>query len=89
MAGTMLQMLESQASSNSHFLWTGDESWMLSEGHYETMLTALGEEVNGYNWLTHCYRKTKVTASFNSAREYFLNFLPRSRSMNTNYFVEK
>jgi hypothetical protein len=36
MAESMLQTLESHATSNVHFPWTGDESWIFYGYHYET-----------------------------------------------------
>jgi hypothetical protein len=87
MARSMLEMLESHAASNFHFMWSGDESWMFYEYHYETMWAASCEEVNELERPTHDHRKTSVTAFLNGTRYYFLNILPRGRSINTNYFA--
>jgi hypothetical protein len=62
---------------------------MLSERHYETMRAASWEEVDKLEWPTHFHRKTMIAAFFNGRWEYFLNILPRSRSMDTKSSAEE
>jgi hypothetical protein len=77
MAGSMLQMLESHAASNFHFLWIDDESCLFHDYHYETMWGGTSwEEVNKLERRIHYYRKTMVTAFLNETGEYFLNTVP-------------
>jgi hypothetical protein len=83
---SMLQTLENHATAN-HFLWTGDERWLFYEHQHEIMWTAAWEEVGELARPRHCYRKTMAIAFFNCTEEYFLNVLPRSRSMGICYFA--
>jgi hypothetical protein len=83
MAGSMPQTLEGHATSNFHFLWTDDESWMFYEYYHETMLAASWEEVDRLGRPTHYHRKIMATALMNRTGEYFLNILPRSWSIDT------
>jgi hypothetical protein len=64
-AGSALQTLEKHAASNFHFLWTGDESWMLNEYDHETVWAASREEVDELGRPTHYHGKTMATAFFN------------------------
>jgi hypothetical protein len=83
----MLQTPESHAASNFHFLWTGDESCMFYEYHYETIWTASWEEVDELERPAHYHRKTMVTGFLNGIWHYFVNIMPRSRSIDTSYFA--
>jgi hypothetical protein len=88
-AESMLQMVESHAAFNFHFLWTGDESWMLYEHHHETMWVASWEEVDELERPTHYRRKTMITLFFNGTGESFLNMLLQNRSVDTITLLER
>jgi hypothetical protein len=60
-----------------------DASWIFYESHHETIWAVSWLEVNRLEWRTHHHRNTIATAFFNHSAEYFLNPLPRSRSMGT------
>jgi hypothetical protein len=51
------------------------------------MWAASWEEVDELERPTHYHRKTMVSVSVNGRGEYFLNGLPRSRSIDTSYFT--
>jgi hypothetical protein len=86
-AGSMLQTLESYAASNFHFLWPGDESWMFQKCYHRTLWAASWEEVDELERPTHYHWKRMVTVFCNGTREYSMNILPRSRSMDISSFA--
>jgi hypothetical protein len=89
MTGGMLSRLESHAASRFHFLWIGDEPWIFDE-YMSTIMNQWGPR-RGRKWMNLCGRpiitERQWQTFFNGAWEYFLNILPPSRSMDTNYFV--
>jgi hypothetical protein len=62
---------------------------MFYEYHLETVWAASWKEVDKLERPTHYHRKTMITVFFNGTGEYFLNILPRSRSVNTSHFAEE
>jgi hypothetical protein len=62
---------------------------MFSEYHHEAIWAASWEELDELEPPTHYHNETMVTALFNGPREWFLNVLPRSRSVDRKYFAEE
>jgi hypothetical protein len=62
---------------------------MFYEYHHETMWASSWEKVDELERPAHCHRKAMVTAFLNGTGQYFLNILPRSRSMDTNYLARE
>jgi hypothetical protein len=57
----MLELLVKHAVSNFHFVFTGDESWLLSAYHVRTMSTLCPENVDQTERPSHRALKTMLT----------------------------
>jgi hypothetical protein len=62
-AENMLQILASHAASNFHFLFTGDESWLLYAYHDRTMWTLCPENVDQVQRASHITKKIMQLSS--------------------------
>jgi histone-lysine N-methyltransferase SETMAR len=86
-AENMLEILATHAASNFHFLFTGDESWLLEAYHVETMWTLCPENVDQVQKASHITKKTMANVFFNETGLH-IDILPRNQKMDAEYFSE-
>jgi hypothetical protein len=77
-AKTMLQILASHAASNFHFLFSGDESWLLYAYHIRTIWTLCRKNVDQVQPPSHVAMKTMATVFFNGTGLHIIDILPQN-----------
>jgi hypothetical protein len=88
LAQSMVQALAKHEHANSHFLFTGDESWPFGAYDHRTRRVASWDDVDGIERPSHFYQKTMFMLFFNSTREYKIAILPKGQKMHSAYFIE-
>jgi hypothetical protein len=84
----MLEILAKHATSKFHFLFPGDESWLLYAYHARTMWTLCPENVDEVQRASHAAKKTMMTVFFNGDGLHLIDILPGNQKMNAEYFAE-
>jgi histone-lysine N-methyltransferase SETMAR len=87
-AKNMLEILATHAASTFHFLFTGDESWLLYADHVRTMWTLCPENADQVQGASHVTKKTMATMFFNGTRLHMIDILPQNQKMDAGYFSE-
>jgi hypothetical protein len=87
-AKDMLEILATHAASNFHFIFTGDESWLLYAYQVRTMWTLCPENVDQVQRGSHITRKTMATGFFNETGLHMIDILPQNQKMDAEYFSE-
>jgi hypothetical protein len=78
----MLEILAKHAVLNFHFLFTGDESWLLSAYHVRTMWRLCPEKVDEIERPFYPAQKTMLTLFFNGDDLHLIDILPHNRKIN-------
>jgi hypothetical protein len=87
-AKNMLEILATHAASDFHFLFPGDESWLLYPYHVRTMWTLCPENVDQVGSASPMSKKTMATVFFNGAGLHMIDILPQNQKMDAEYFPE-
>jgi hypothetical protein len=87
-AKNMLEILATHAASNFHFLFTGDEPWLLYADHVRTMRTLCLENADQVQKASHITKKTMATVFFNGTGLHMIDILPQNQKMDAEYFSE-
>jgi histone-lysine N-methyltransferase SETMAR len=87
-AKNMLEILATHAASDFHFLFTGDESWLLYAYHLRTMWTLCPENVHQVRSASHMSKKTMATVFFNGTGLHMIHILHQNQKRDAEYFSE-
>jgi hypothetical protein len=87
-AKNILEILATHAASNFHFLFTGDESWLLYAYHVRIMWTLCPENVDQVQRASHITEKTMPTVFFNRTGLHMIDILPQNQKIDAEYFSE-
>jgi histone-lysine N-methyltransferase SETMAR len=87
-AEAMLEALAEHESARFHFLYTGDESWLLYSYHERTRWVALWEDIPVVERPSQYHQKAMLCVFFNGTGQFLMDILPEGMKMDTDYFAD-
>jgi hypothetical protein len=87
-AEAMLDILAGHKSARFHFLYTGDESWLLYSDHERTRSVAWSDNAPIVERPSHSHMQTMFSVFFNGTGQFLIDILPECMEMDTDYFAE-
>jgi hypothetical protein len=87
LAQSTLQALAKHQHTNFPFLFTGDETWMVSAHDHRIMWVASWDDVEDIGQSSHFQQKTMAATFFNGTGECKIAIFPQGHKINSTYFI--
>jgi hypothetical protein len=87
-AQSMLQILAAHESARFHFLYTGDESWLLYSYHERTRWAASWDDTPVVERPSYYHKKIMLSVFLSGTGQFLIDILPDGMNMDTDYFAD-